>query len=168
MKYCRIVSCQNARGSSVHMFRYQRQWDSALMNIQCTRSNLVCIEHFQNEAIESKANKHRLKESAIPTIFTEFLDEEACSYEKSESNCEKCENFENEIQFLRQCLAQNEKTEETLRETIEKQSKKLGDLQKEIYDLNKDLKEFNDQFDSDLARFAVDSNSKVSFDSPQK
>lgn len=170
MKYCRIISCENSRGStSVHMFRmpneisWKQQWENALRNVRCTNSNLLCLKHFENHTYEIKSNKYFLKKSSIPTIFADSIDECETTVDcETRQDCENCQSKENEIKFLRQLIAKKETTEESLRQTIELQSTQMEALKEEILK----SKEFNKQFDSDLARFAIDDNPRVSLDSP--
>lgn len=143
-----------------------------MQNQKCSSGNLVCIEHFQMDDYAVKGQKYCLKKFAIPTIFPEATNLitkptntiEVCRESQSAVNfpCTECLCKENEIQFLRKCLAGFDLEREKLQKQLDMKTLQIQKQSQLIQNLSEELERFKTNNTSDLVRFALDGNPEVS------
>lgn len=121
------------------------------------------MEHFEKECFEIKSNRYVLQQSALPTIFptVEKPREKQTAEETPTENRATTINSENEIQFLRACVAgleqEIESTKIQLQVIIDNQIEEIRLLKEEVHR----LEEANSKFQTDFVAFAVDDDEKV-------
>lgn len=104
------------------------------------------------------------KSTALPTIFSaakEKTSEEKSAEEKTKENQAATIKAEEEIQFLRVCVAGLERECESIKEQLQM---KIDAKDSEISLLKEKvcrLEEINSKFQTELAAFAIDDNEKV-------
>lgn len=131
---------------------------------------MICIEHFRTEDYAVKSKKYCLKNFAIPTVFPakelNVIQQTGNQLIQPSENqltnaCAKCVRAEEEIQFLRHCLAglevEKDSMEKRLNETVRMQEDQLNLLSEKVNELERT----NEKFETGLVRFVVDNNPKV-------
>lgn len=127
MKYCKLASCEHFKGGTIQMFQIPKDvelrdlWQSALCEQICSRSNLICIEHFHRDDYTNNGKLFKLKKCAVPTIFKNTIDVECVSRNTGENE------ESNPVD-----IAESKKIINTLEQQIETQSAHIKNLEKKI------------------------------------